>query len=95
MPNEMHIPVFEDKSLYIESMDLDAKGIGHKEDGKVVFVDGALPFERVRPNVHRKKDNWRWPRYKRSTKNPTPESSRLAHMRATTQVLVADAKCSI
>ena len=58
MPNEMHIPVFEDKSLYIESMDLDAKGIGHKEDGKVVFVDGALPFERVRPNVHRKKDNW-------------------------------------
>ena len=58
MPNELHIPVFEDKSLYIESMDLDAKGIGHKEDGKVVFVDGALPFERVRPNVHRKKDNW-------------------------------------
>lgn len=58
MPNELHLPVFEDKSLYIESMDLDAKGIGHKEDGKVVFVDGALPFERVRPNVHRKKNNW-------------------------------------
>jgi len=58
MPNDSHVPVFEDKSLYIESMDLDAKGIGHKEDGKVVFVDGALPFERVRPNVHRKKNNW-------------------------------------
>ena len=58
MSNELHPPVFEDKSLYIESMDLDAKGIGHKEDGKVVFVDGALPFERVRPNVHRKKNNW-------------------------------------
>ena len=58
MPNEFHIPIFEDKSLYIESMDLDAKGIGHREDGKVVFVDGALPFERVRPNVHRKKNNW-------------------------------------
>ncbi len=58
MPNEFHTPIFEDKSLYIESMDLDAKGIGHREDGKVVFVDGALPFERVRPNVHRKKNNW-------------------------------------
>ena len=58
MSNELHPPIFEDKSLYIESMDLDAKGIGHREDGKVVFVDGALPFERVRPNVHRKKNNW-------------------------------------
>ena len=58
MSNELQSPIFEDKSLYIESMDLDAKGIGHKEDGKVVFVDGALPFERVRPNVHRKKNNW-------------------------------------
>jgi len=58
MSNDSYPPVFEDKSLYIESMDLDAKGIGHKEDGKVVFVDGALPFERVRPNVHRKKNNW-------------------------------------
>lgn len=58
MSNDPYAPVFEDKSLYIESMDLDAKGIGHKEDGKVVFVDGALPFERVRPNVHRKKNNW-------------------------------------
>jgi len=46
------------KGLYIESMDLDAQGIAHREDGKVVFVDGALPFEVVVANVNRKKDNW-------------------------------------
>ncbi len=44
--------------LHIESMDLDAQGIAHREDGKVVFVDGALPFEVVVANVNRKKDNW-------------------------------------
>jgi 23S rRNA (uracil1939-C5)-methyltransferase len=39
-------------------MDLDAQGVAHRADGKVVFVDGALPFEVVRANVHRKKNNW-------------------------------------
>ena len=47
-----------DNTLTIESMDLDAQGVAHRPDGKVVFVDGALPFEVVRANVHRKKDNW-------------------------------------
>ena len=47
-----------DNTLHIESMDLDAQGVAHRADGKVVFVDGALPFERVRANVHRKKNNW-------------------------------------
>jgi 23S rRNA (uracil1939-C5)-methyltransferase len=47
-----------DNALTIESMDMDAQGVGHRADGKVVFVDGALPFEVVRANVHRKKDNW-------------------------------------
>ena len=47
-----------DNALTIESMDLEAQGVGHRADGKVVFVDGALPFEVVRANVHRKKDNW-------------------------------------
>ena len=46
------------KWLTIESMDLEAQGIAHREDGKVVFVDGALPFEVVVANVNRKKDNW-------------------------------------
>jgi len=44
--------------LNIESMDLDAQGIAHRSDGKVVFVEGALPFEVVSANIHRKKNNW-------------------------------------
>ena len=47
-----------DNALTIESMDLEAQGVAHRADGKVVFVEGALPFEVVRANVHRKKDNW-------------------------------------
>ena len=51
-------PQWPDNALHIESMDLDAQGVAHRTDGKVVFVDGALPFEVVRANVHRKKNNW-------------------------------------
>jgi 23S rRNA (uracil1939-C5)-methyltransferase len=47
-----------DNTLTIESMDMEAQGVAHRPDGKVVFVEGALPFEVVRANVHRKKDNW-------------------------------------
>ena len=39
-------------------MDLDAQGVARKPDGKVVFIDGALPFELVTANTHRKKNNW-------------------------------------
>eukprot|EP01030_Chromulinospumella_sphaerica_P013832 gene13832-13616_t len=39
-------------------MDLDAQGVARKPDGKVVFIDGALPFEWVSANTHRKKNNW-------------------------------------
>ena len=49
--------IWPDNALHIESMDLDAQGVAHRSDGKVVFVDGALPFEVVRANVHRKKNN--------------------------------------
>ncbi len=45
-------------SLFIESLDLDAQGIAHRADGKVVFIEGALPFEEVTANIHRKKNNW-------------------------------------
>ena len=45
-------------ALHIESMDLDAQGVAHRADGKVVFVDGALPGEWVSAQVHRKKNNW-------------------------------------
>ncbi|MDO9201152.1 MAG: TRAM domain-containing protein, partial [Hydrogenophaga sp.] len=44
--------------LAVESLDIDAQGIARRPDGKVVFIEGALPFEVVSVNIHRKKNNW-------------------------------------
>lgn len=44
--------------LYVESLDLEAHGIAHRPDGKVVFIDGALPFERVSAQVHTQKSSF-------------------------------------
>ena len=44
--------------LAIDALDMDAQGIARRPDGKVVFVDGALPTEWVSAQVHRKKNNW-------------------------------------
>lgn len=49
--------------LEIESLDMEARGVGHlrNEDGtpgKVIFVDGALPGERVRFKSYRRKPKW-------------------------------------
>ncbi len=44
--------------LFVESLDLDAQGVAHKADGKVVFIEGALPFEYVSANINRTKNNW-------------------------------------
>lgn len=44
--------------LRVESLDIEAQGIARRPDGKVVFIDGALPSELVSANVHRKKNNW-------------------------------------
>ena len=44
--------------LNVESLDIEAQGVAHKADGKVVFIDGALPFEVVSANTNRKKENW-------------------------------------
>ncbi|MFM7697407.1 MAG: 23S rRNA (uracil(1939)-C(5))-methyltransferase RlmD [Limnohabitans sp.] len=57
MINVIHTHTY-DADLLIESMDLEAQGIAHRSDGKVVFVEGALPFERVTAHIHRKKNNW-------------------------------------
>ncbi|MCZ8251800.1 MAG: 23S rRNA (uracil(1939)-C(5))-methyltransferase RlmD [Hylemonella sp.] len=51
-------PVYPENALSIESLDIEAQGIAHRPDGKVVFVEGALPFEVVSASVHRKKNNW-------------------------------------
>jgi 23S rRNA (uracil1939-C5)-methyltransferase len=37
---------------------MDAQGIARRPDGKVVFIEGALPFEVVSVQVGRKKNNW-------------------------------------
>ena len=44
--------------LHVESLDIEAQGIAHRADGKVVFVEGALPFEQVTANVYRKKSSF-------------------------------------
>jgi len=59
-PTEPQIPTNElpEGWLEITSMDMDAQGVARKPDGKVVFIDGALPLELVTANTHRKKNNW-------------------------------------
>jgi len=44
--------------LEIESLDIEAQGVARRPDGKVVFIDGALPGELVTAKVHRRKNNW-------------------------------------
>lgn len=48
----------EPEWLNVESLDLEAQGVAHRADGIVVFIEGALPFEEVQFNVHRRKNNW-------------------------------------
>ncbi len=44
--------------LEVVSLDLEAQGVARKPDGKVVFIDGALPTEWVSAQTHRKKNQW-------------------------------------
>ncbi|HEX2009542.1 MAG TPA: 23S rRNA (uracil(1939)-C(5))-methyltransferase RlmD [Roseateles sp.] len=44
--------------LEVESLDLEAQGVAHNLEGKVVFIEGALPGEEVQVTVGRKKNNW-------------------------------------
>jgi 23S rRNA (uracil1939-C5)-methyltransferase len=57
-PNPSDRSELPDGWLAVESMDIDAQGIARRPDGKVVFIEGALPFEVVSANVHRKKSHW-------------------------------------
>ncbi len=45
-------------ALSIESLDMEAQGIAHRADGKVVFVEGALPSERVTSHLTRSKNSF-------------------------------------
>jgi 23S rRNA (uracil1939-C5)-methyltransferase len=44
--------------LRVNALDMDAQGIARRPDGKVVFIDGALPFEVVSVQVGRKKNSF-------------------------------------
>ncbi len=44
--------------LDVESLDLEAQGVAHNAEGKVVFVEGALAGEQVRVRVNRRKNQW-------------------------------------
>jgi len=47
-----------DEWLKVESLDLEAQGVAHNSEGKVVFIEGALPGEEVQVSVQRRKNNW-------------------------------------
>jgi 23S rRNA (uracil1939-C5)-methyltransferase len=44
--------------LAVDALDLEAQGVARRPDGKVVFIDGALPGELVGAEVTRRKNNW-------------------------------------
>ena len=58
MPDRKKTQDFQPDLLTVESLDIDAQGIAHRADGKVVFIEGALPFELVTANVYRKKPSF-------------------------------------
>ncbi|MGZ5194604.1 MAG: 23S rRNA (uracil(1939)-C(5))-methyltransferase RlmD [Ramlibacter sp.] len=51
-------PVLPEGWLEVDALDLEAQGVARRPDGKVVFIEGALPFERVSVHVNRRKNNW-------------------------------------
>jgi 23S rRNA (uracil1939-C5)-methyltransferase len=48
----------EKEWLRVESLDLEAQGVAHNLEGKVVFIEDALPGEEVQVSVNRRKTNW-------------------------------------
>ena len=45
-----------DEWLTVVSIDLEAQGVARNTEGKVVFIEGALPGEQVQVNVGRSKN---------------------------------------
>ena len=56
--NETRPAIVSDEWLRVESLDLEAQGVAHNLEGKVVFIDDALPGEEVQVSVNRRKNNW-------------------------------------
>ncbi|MEJ7931278.1 23S rRNA (uracil(1939)-C(5))-methyltransferase RlmD [Ramlibacter sp. AN1015] len=51
-------PALPEGWLAVDALDIDAQGVARREDGKVVFIEGALPGELVSARVNRRKNNW-------------------------------------
>ncbi len=51
-------PTLPEGWLEIDALDIEAQGVARRPDGKVVFIDGALPGEYVTARVTRRKNNW-------------------------------------
>jgi 23S rRNA (uracil1939-C5)-methyltransferase len=51
-------PQPDPKTYVIDSLDIEAQGVARSDEGKVVFIDGALPGERVSAVTRRSKGNW-------------------------------------
>ncbi|HNG82154.1 MAG TPA: TRAM domain-containing protein, partial [Burkholderiaceae bacterium] len=47
-----------DEWLTVDALDLDAQGVARNAEGKVVFIEGALPGETARVAVNRRKNQW-------------------------------------
>jgi 23S rRNA (uracil1939-C5)-methyltransferase len=54
----------DDLILDIESLDSEGRGVAHNADGKVMFVEGALPRERVAVETLQKKSKYEFSRVK-------------------------------
>ncbi|GAB4209770.1 MAG: 23S rRNA (uracil(1939)-C(5))-methyltransferase RlmD [Tibeticola sp.] len=57
-PNAAEPPPLPAGWLRVDALDIEAQGIARRPDGKVVFIEGALPGEVVSVSVYRKKNNW-------------------------------------
>jgi len=94
-----------DTKIKITALDMDARGIGHLQnedgtEGKVVFVDGALPGELVSFQTYRKKASWEnasmTQLHKESSQRTTPKCQyfglcggcSMQHLDATAQVAI-------
>ena len=47
-----------DEWLTVDSLDLEGQGVARNAEGKVVFIEGALPGEQAQVSVSRRKNNW-------------------------------------
>ena len=48
----------KDEWLTVESLDMEAQGVARNSEGKVVFIEGALPGEQAQVEVGRQKNQW-------------------------------------